>query len=219
MTDRFKYLKPHRLNSVPFKVWLIQFLDKFNQVISPKLINWSEFKLIWNNECEALQERPSALQGQIFCGLRADKINSPCFCPRKCIKGSTSHLFTKLNGFFSPTNSNRLVLSRPKGDILQIRFCEIISSLKDNEVGLFHKDDLRIKRSVFFRESVLEWCSDRSSKTWYGRFNNFEDNREEKDCVRLRYRLRIFFSQNLKITSSRKVKLHKNFSKAILFLK
>lgn len=43
------------LNSVPFKAWLMQFVDKFDQVISPKLINWSEFKLIWINECEALE--------------------------------------------------------------------------------------------------------------------------------------------------------------------
>lgn len=44
-----------------------QFVDKFNQAISPKLINWSEFKLIWVNELEAFE-------AQLPCFARSDML-------------------------------------------------------------------------------------------------------------------------------------------------
>lgn len=74
-----------------------------------------------------------------------------------------------------------------------------------------------IKKPDFFRE-IEVLSSYRSSKTSHGTFNYFEDTRKEKDCVTFRY-YQYIFSQNLQITSSRKIKLCKNCLKAISFLK
>jgi len=72
------------------------------------------------------------------------------------LKQSSFHKFKCF--FFPPADSNRLVLSCSKGDILLINFCEIINTLKEKEVGLFHKVDPRRKKPDFSRET--EFLSD-----------------------------------------------------------
>lgn len=58
-------------------------------------------------------------------------------------------------------------------------------------------------------------------QTQHGRFSNFEilEKKKALDTSRFRYHQPNLFSQNVKITLSRKVKLCKNFSKAVSFLK